>query len=107
MLSQAFAQNAAPDTWEKSLKLLLPPGGCGPPCFLHITPANNPEANSSVTVQINQPGEPFYPQNNVGRGWGIRNGAMGAVRLPKILVLASGLLHARRPVGNKHGTARH
>ena len=33
------------------------------------------------------PGEPFYPQNHVGRGWGIRDGAMGAVRLPKILVL--------------------
>ena len=32
-------------------------------------------------------GEPFYPQNRVGRGWGIRNSAMGAVRLPKILVL--------------------
>ena len=31
--------------------------------------------------------EPFHPQNRVGRGWGIRNGAMGAVRLPKILVL--------------------
>ena len=32
-------------------------------------------------------GEPFYPQNHVGRGWGTRDGAMGAVRLPKILVL--------------------
>ena len=29
----------------------------------------------------------FHPQNHVGRGWGIRDGAMGAVRLPKILVL--------------------
>ena len=28
-----------------------------------------------------------YPQNHAGRGWGIRNRAMGAVRLPKILVL--------------------
>ena len=26
----------------------------------------------------------FYPQNHVGRGWGIRNGTMGTVRLPKI-----------------------
>ena len=26
-------------------------------------------------------GEPSYPQNHVGRGWGIRNSAMGAVRL--------------------------
>ena len=33
------------------------------------------------------PGESSYPQNHAGRGWGIRNGAMGAVRLPKILVL--------------------
>ena len=24
-------------------------------------------------------GEPFHPQNHVGRGWGIRNSAMGAV----------------------------
>ena len=32
-------------------------------------------------------GPSFYPQNHVGRGWGIRNGTMGAVRLPKILVL--------------------
>ena len=32
-------------------------------------------------------GEPVYPQNHVGRGSGIRNGARGAVRLPKILVL--------------------
>ena len=33
-------------------------------------------------------GEPsFYPQNHVGRGRGIRNRAVGAVRLPKILVL--------------------
>ena len=29
----------------------------------------------------------FTPQNRVGRGRGIRNGAVGAVRLPKILVL--------------------
>ena len=29
----------------------------------------------------------FYPQDHVGRGWEIRNGTMGAVRLPKILVL--------------------
>ena len=29
----------------------------------------------------------FHPQNHVGRGWGIRNGAMGAVRLPEILVV--------------------
>ena len=30
----------------------------------------------------------LYPQNHVGRGpGGIRNGAKGAVRLPKILVL--------------------
>ena len=35
-------------------------------------------------------GEPFYPQNRVGRGWGIRNGAMGAVRLPKILLVTIG-----------------
>ena len=34
-------------------------------------------------------GEPSYPQNHVGRGWGMRNGAMRAVRLPKILVLTS------------------
>ena len=27
-------------------------------------------------------GEPFNPQNHVGRGWGIRNGAVGAARLP-------------------------
>ena len=32
-------------------------------------------------------GEPFYPQNHVGSGWVIRDGAMGAVRLPNILVL--------------------
>ena len=32
-------------------------------------------------------GEPFYPQNHVGRGYEIRNSAMGAVRQPKILVL--------------------
>ena len=32
-------------------------------------------------------GEPFYPKNHVGRGWGIGNSAMGAVRLPKTLVL--------------------
>ena len=36
------------------------------------------------------PGEQFYPQNHVGRGWGIRNGAMGAVRLPKILLVTIG-----------------
>ena len=29
----------------------------------------------------------FYPQNYVGRGWGIRNSATGAARLPKIPVL--------------------
>ena len=29
----------------------------------------------------------FYPQNHVGRGRGIRNGTMGTVCLPKILVL--------------------
>ena len=29
----------------------------------------------------------FYPQDHVGCGWGIRNGAIGAVRLPTILVL--------------------
>ena len=32
-------------------------------------------------------GEPSYPQNHVGCGWGIRNGATGAARLRKILVL--------------------
>ena len=32
----------------------------------------------------------FYPQNHVGRGLEIRNGAIGAVRLPKILVLTIG-----------------
>ena len=31
----------------------------------------------------------FNPQNHVGRGRGIRNGAAGAIRLPKILVLTS------------------
>ena len=38
-------------------------------------------------IEKDDDGEPFYPQNHVGRGWGIRNGAMGAVRLFKILVL--------------------
>ena len=32
-------------------------------------------------------GEPFYSQDHVGRGWGIMNGALGAARLLKILVL--------------------
>ena len=32
-------------------------------------------------------GEPFYPPNHAGCGWGISNSAMGAARLPKILVL--------------------
>ena len=32
-------------------------------------------------------GESYYPQSHVGRGWGISNSTMGAVRLPKILVL--------------------
>ena len=35
-------------------------------------------------------------KNHVGRGWGYFNGAMGAVRLPKILVLTiDGLLSAQ------------
>ena len=45
--------------------------------------------NDTHRFDLTELGEPFmfYPQNHVGRGWGIRNGAMGAVRLPKILVL--------------------
>ena len=45
-------------------------------------------------------GEPFYPQNHVGRGWGTRSGAMGAVRLPNILVLTiDGFLSAQGAMG--------
>ena len=38
-------------------------------------------------TQFLQVSHTFHPQNHVGRGWGIADGAMGAVRLPKILVL--------------------
>ena len=46
------------------------------------------------------PGEPSYPQNHVGRGRGTRNDAMGAVRLPNILVLTiDGFLSAQGAMG--------
>ena len=41
---------------------------------------------ANLTLIDVENGEPFHPQNHVGRvGGGLRNGAMGAVRLPKIL----------------------
>ena len=39
----------------------------------------------------------FYPRNHVGGGWGIRNGAIAAVRIPKILILTS------PPAAGRHG----
>ena len=39
----------------------------------------------------------FNPQNRVAREWGIRNGAMCAVRLPTILVLTRGMARAFFP----------
>ena len=42
----------------------------------------------------------LYPQNHVGRGWGIRNGTVGTVRLPKILVLTiDDFVSAQRTAG--------
>ena len=50
-------------------------------------------------------GEPSYPRNHVGRGWGIRNGAMGAARLPKILVLTIDDLLSAQAVRGPGGRA--
>ena len=49
-----------------------------------LVQANNQRASTNSATM---PRSVFYPQNHVGRGWGTRNGARGAVRLPKILVL--------------------
>ena len=46
-----------------------------------------------------------YPQNHVGRGWGIRNGTMGTVRLPKIPVLTFSRLLCRRSLGRQGALA--
>ena len=46
-------------------------------------------AGGAQAVHRRLQGEQCYPQNHVGRGRGIRNGAAGAIRLPKILVLTS------------------
>ena len=51
--------------------------------MLLLTPAQDAFAH----IRMENAGEQFDPQNHVGRGWGIRYGAMGAVRLPKIPVL--------------------
>ena len=42
-------------------------------------PICGPPKDDPAFVGITVYGEQFYPQNHVGRGWGIRNGAMGAV----------------------------
>ena len=55
----------------------------------------------SSVASTKTPGEPCYPQNHVGRGWGIRDGATGAVRLPKILVLT---IDDSVSAQNDHGT---
>ena len=59
--------------------------------FANLTTADEPicgpPKDDPAFVGITVYGEQFYPQNHVGRGWGIRNGAMGAGRLPKIIVL--------------------
>ena len=44
-------------------------------------------AGCLACVECCASGSVFYPKNHVGRGWGIRNGAIGAVRLPNTLVL--------------------
>ena len=50
-------------------------------------------------------GEPFYPQNHVGRGWGISNRVIGAVRLPNILVLTTDdFVSAQRSTSTRSGS---
>ena len=51
----ALASEAGPavDAWNKSLKMLLPPAGCGPPCFIQIKAKQG--SATTTTLAVNQP----------------------------------------------------
>jgi hypothetical protein len=52
LLPMAAAESTV-DAWNKSIKMVLPPAGCGPPCFVQIKATQG--TPSTTTVAINQP----------------------------------------------------
>ena len=89
-----------PEKWDDTRKINVALGVASGVAFLHSKKVCHRDLKSSNVLYDRNldvklcdfafskfNGEPSYPQNHVGRGWGIRNGAKGAVRLPKILVL--------------------
>ena len=47
------AAESTVDAWNKSIKMVLPPAGCGPPCYVQIKATQG--TPSTTTVAVNQP----------------------------------------------------